>query len=175
MNFKLAESNLKQAMEDVLKKEAEYKSLKENLAQRSSDIEKLRTNYSRVAYALAIVVMIMMFGLCLIMFAEGPSSAITLVSHFIWFCEAIMLLYLIFPFHMLVSLGFGILASVVFELLALQRQVDTASTGSGSDDLFEPDQQLTDVYHQSQLIIFVFIKILLHSSVHAIALYLKVN
>lgn len=158
-------------MEDVLKKEADYKLLKQKLAQRSDDIAKLRTSYSRVAYALAMVVMVLMFGLCLVMFGEGPSSAITLVGHFIWFCEALVLFYLIYPFHMLVSLGFGLVASIVFELLALQRQVNSAPSGS---DLFEPDQQLTDVYHQSQLIIFVFIKILLHSSLHSIALYLKV-
>lgn len=176
VNVKLAESNLKLAMEEVLKKEAEYKTLKERLTLRSSDIVRLRSGYARVSYALAFAVLAFMFGLCVLMFGSNASSAITQVSHFVWFAETLLLFYLIYPFHMAVAIGLGLVASVLFELLSLRRQIDSGAdiVIDSSNDQSDDDQQLTSVYLQSQLIIFVFIKFLLHLSLHAIGLYLKV-
>lgn len=186
MDVNIAVGDLKKAMQQVLIKEAEYKSLKENVDLKFIDIDKMRTMYARVSYALALVVVSLMFLLCFLMFCVGGSSdlstsqgVITQVSHFIWFCEMLMLFYLIYPFDMLISVGLGIVASLVFEVLALQRQIDgtatlnTAGPAAAADD-DDDHHQFNSVYLQSQLIIFVFVKILLHSSLHAIALYLKV-
>jgi hypothetical protein len=152
-------------MENVLKKESEYKRLKEKLANKSAHIDKLRNAYQSVSYTIALIVVAFMLLLCFLMFMNSNASTISQISHFIWFCESIILLYMIFPFQIIVSLVPGIFFSILFEYFSISRQKGT----------FGNVAELNDVYMQSQVIIFVFIKILLHSSLHVIACYLKMS
>lgn len=160
VNFKLAEKDLKLAMEEVLEKEHEYNNLRKKHEQDSARVNKLRNFYKKCAYPTALVVTFLMLGLCfLIFFIQGDQLFVSPTSHFVWFTESILLFYLIYPFQLLIPIILGPCLSVAFEYLALDKQFSNDS----------------DVYLHSQIIIFVFIKILLHSSLHLISIYLKIS
>jgi hypothetical protein len=155
---KTAERNLKEAMADVLEREVEMKNTKKKLDEKYISVDKLRDLYSKVAYTISLFVIFCMFMLCFILFVFPPAS-LRHLTHFIWFCESLLLLYLIYPFQIGVCMLVGALLSIVFEALSFRKQQQTVTDG---EDL-------------SPIILLLFIKILLHVSVHLIASYLKLS
>jgi hypothetical protein len=155
---KTAERNLKEAMADVLEREVEMKLTKKKLDEKYVSVDKLRDLYSKVAYTISLFVIFCMFMLCFILFVFPPAS-LRHLTHFIWFCESLLLLYLIYPFQIGVCILVGALLSIIFEVLSFRKQQQTATDG---EDL-------------SPIILLLFIKILLHVSVHLIASYLKLS
>jgi adenylate cyclase 9 len=89
------------------------------------------------------------------------------VAHFIWFSQSILLLYTIYPFHMAVSIGLGLVFSTAFEIFSLRTQFCSLSLSFRSS-LLAP-------YISSQIVIFLFVKLLLHFSLHLIGVYLKLS
>lgn len=165
VDFKLAESDLKDAMADVLKKERDYTQLREKFSAKSKLIIELRSLYSKCAYILALLVLTLMFILCFLIFCiqQQHHSHLTQISHFIWFCATLLLFYLIYPFQLSIPIVFGSALSILFEYLTIKSQYD-------SSKLINNNQTF---YLQSQMIIFIFIKILMHASVHVIGAHLK--
>ncbi len=155
---KTAERNLKEAMADVLEREVEMKNTKKKLDEKYISVDKLRDLYSKVAYTISLFVIFCMFMLCFILFVFPPAS-LRHLTHFIWFCESLLLLYLIYPFQIGVCMLVGALLSIIFEALSFRKQQQTVTDG---EDL-------------SPIILLLFIKILLHVSVHLIASYLKLS
>jgi class 3 adenylate cyclase len=182
-----AEKDLKKAMEDVIQMEKENSNVKAELNAKFAEISKLRHLYSRVAYPVAFVLVFLMYFLCIFAFIYPPAS-LTVGSHFIWFCQATLLAYLVYPFHMGVSMVLGISASILFEICAVWKQVnsnqslfmDESALGDRSAATSTPDssENVADsmyYYLQSQIIIFAFIKLLLHACLHIIGAYLKLS
>jgi class 3 adenylate cyclase len=89
--------------------------------------------------------------LCFLSFYKPP-RALNEITRFIWFSETLFLIYLIYPFYMVVNIGLALLFSILFEI---------------------------GVYHCSEtntyesLPINIIVKFLLHFSLHLIALYSK--
>lgn len=156
VNFKLAEKDLKLAMEEVLEKERQYHYLRKKHEQDSVTVNRLRDMYKKCSYSTAIVVTILMFGLCfMLFFIQRDTIFVTQASHFVWFAEAVLLLYLVYPFQLLLPLTLGICLSVAFEYLSMDKQLD-AMTNCLSSKL-----------------IFASIKALLHTCLHLVSVYLK--
>lgn len=167
VDTKKAERDLKLAMEDIVKKEEENISFKIKLKSKYRNVAKLRSIYSRFAYTISILVVILMFLLSFLPFIF-PSYPLSIISHFVWFCMSLLVFYLIYPFHLVITVVFGVILSVLFEVLLIKKQLNSTIR----DDITTSPQSS---YLYSQIIIFVFIKILLHSSLHLIASYLKLS
>ena len=126
---KTAERDLKQAMTEVIDKEVEIENLKVNLDLKYISVDKLRDLYAKIAYTTSLFVILGMFLLCFVLFAYPPAS-LNQLTHFIWFCESVILLYLIYPFQTGLTISLGILLSILFEILAVRKQmhIDENST-----------------------------------------------
>ncbi|CAF0901498.1 unnamed protein product [Brachionus calyciflorus] len=160
VNFKLAEKDLKLAMKDVLDKEHDYKNLREKHEKDFVLINKMRQIHKKSSYPLAIFIMALMFLFCFTCFFLNQNVSQT--THFVWFIETILLLYLIYPFQLLIPITIGVLMSFLFEFLTIQNQ-------------FKTSQESNSIYLQSQIIIFIFIKVLIHTCLHLISIYLKLS
>ncbi|RNA01756.1 adenylate cyclase type 2-like isoform X2 [Brachionus plicatilis] len=158
VNFKLAEKDLKEAMQEVLEKEREFTQLRTKHEQDSVLVNKLRHVYQKCAYGTALLVTLLMLALCFLLFF-GKQSPVSPTSHFVWFTQTILLLYLIYPFQLLIPITAGTCLSCAFEYLSLGKQFAN-----------EPS-----AYLHSQKTIFILVKILLHSSLHLVSAYLKVS
>ncbi len=153
---KTAERDLKAAMADVLNREKDMNLTKERLDKKYVSVDKLRDLYSKVAYTISLFVIFCMFLLCFILFVFPPAS-LRQLTHFIWFCESLLLLYLIYPFQIGVCVLVGAVLSMVFEIFSMKKQISVVGENTQS------------------VILFSFVKILLHVSVHLIGAYLKLS
>jgi class 3 adenylate cyclase/uncharacterized membrane protein YbhN (UPF0104 family) len=179
-----AEKDLKKAMEDVLQMEKENSNVKAELNAKFAGVSKLRRLYSRVAYPMALVLVLLMYFLCMFSFIYPPAS-LTAGSRFIWFCQATLLAYLVYPFHMGISMLLGISASIIFEISAVGKQVySNQSNNETASEVFTQTRMAASLtsaadsinyYLQSQIIIFAFIKLLLHACLHIVGVYLKLS
>ena len=174
VDIKKAERDLKEAMEDVIQKEKFYAELNQKLESKYANLDKLRNIHSKLFYLISMFIVVCMFLLCFISFVYPPPS-LTQLTHFIWFCESTLLLYMIYPFQMGISVFFGVLFSILFEIFAIRSQINYTEFDKSSTPNVADEQSFKDVYRQSQMIIFLFIKFLLHSSLHLIGSYLKIS
>lgn len=175
VDCKLAEEDLQKALKEVASKESEFVELTKRLNECYEEVSKSRDVYAKIANPCALFVIAAMFGACFLAFVYPPAS-LTPVSHFVWFCEAVLMLYLIFPFQMAVPVLFGPLFSLLFEALALKKQMNslellTLRPDSDSDS----DGWSTSAYSNAEIVYFVVIKVLLHLSIHIIGVYLKLS
>ena len=160
VNFKLAEKDLKLAMEEVLEKERQYNHLRKKHEQDSVRVNKLRDMYKKCSYSTATVVTTLMFVLCFMLFfvQHDDTTFVSQTSHFVWFAEAVLLFYLVYPFQVLLPITFGLLLSIAFEYLSLNKQFNRSTTNA---------------HFLSSKLMFISIKALLHLSLHLISIYLK--
>jgi len=94
----MAEDDLQKALKVVTSKEAEFKELTKRLNECYEEVSKSRDIYAKIASPFALFAIALMFGACLLGFVCPPLS-LTPLSHFVWFCESTLMLYLIFPFQ----------------------------------------------------------------------------
>lgn len=168
VDVKIAESDLKKAMEKIVEKENDLAVMRKVLEQRKNAISTLRDVYLKLAYVAALVVVFLMLFLNFIVFAFLTTTSISKVAHFIWFCESILLLYVVYPFHMVVSIVVGVTLSIAFEIITLRTQFCSLSNSLSNSSLLSQ-------YIGIEMFIFVFIKILLYCSLHLIGFYLKLS
>ena len=161
VDTKVAERDLKLAMADIVTKESEIGRLNDQLNARSEKVNALRSFYGRVAHLAAYLCVTLMFVLCFAAFGVEPAR-LTLVDHFVWFCEATLLVYLMYPFKMLISIACGLVLSLAFEALTLRKQLASVAANDAT----------TATGH---LVLYVLIKLLLHAGLHLIAFYLKLS
>lgn len=173
VDTKKAERDLKLAMEEIVKKDEDNINFRKKLKSKYRNVSKLRKIYSKIAYTLSIIVVILMYMLCILPFLFSNLISLTFITHFIWFCIATLLMYLIYPFQMLISLITGILLSIIFEILSINKQMNLTKDSNLKND--SSLSMFNSVYLNSQILILVFIKLLLHSSLHLIASYLKLS
>jgi hypothetical protein len=176
VDCKLAEEDLQKALKEVASKETEFVELTRRLNECYEEVSKSRDIYAKIANPCALFVIAAMFGACFLAFVYPPAS-LTPLSHFVWFCESVLMLYLIFPFQMAVPLLFGPLFSVLFEAFALKKQANSMELLTLRPETNEQglDGWSTSHYSNAEIAYFVTIKVLLHLSVHIIGVYLKLS
>jgi hypothetical protein len=82
VDVKIAETDLKLAMSKIVEKEVDFVEVRELLAQKNKDISTLRHIYLKLAYFLALFVVLLMFALTFIIFAfEKTTSISKVISH----------------------------------------------------------------------------------------------
>lgn len=173
VDCKMAEEDLQKALKEVAKKEKEYQELSKRLNASYLEVSKSREMYSKLSNPIALVVIMFMFGLCFLGFIYPPSS-LTPISHFVWYCEAVLMLYLIFPFQMSVPIVFGATFSVLFEIMSIKKQVNTLEKLTLVEDS-DYDGWSSSHYDLSEIVIFCVIKSMLHVTLHVIGAYLKLS
>ena len=173
VNSKMAEDDLKKAIKDVLEKESEYLELSEKLNASYAQVSKSREFYSKLANPVALLVVALLFGMCFMGFVWPPSS-LTPFTHFVWFCQVTLLLYLVYPFQMFIPVVFGVMFSVLFEMLSIKRQLNELESLTTTPSE-QPGGWTSSHYSQAEIVMFVLIKCLLHVSVHSIGVYLKLS
>jgi len=147
IDCKKAETDLKEAMKELLKKEQENSGLINILAVKYKKISKSRDMYAKLANPIAMGVMAFMFGLCFV----GFTTHLDKVSHFILFVECLILLYVIYPFQMAIPVVFGIMFSFLFEKFTFEKFNEITSSTE------------------------LWIKVLMHVCIHLIGSYLKLS
>jgi hypothetical protein len=80
VDVKIAEADLKLAMSKIVEKEAEFVDVRKKLAKKNKDISTLRHIYLKLAYFLALFVVLLMFALTFIIFAFEKSTSVSKVS-----------------------------------------------------------------------------------------------
>lgn len=177
VDCKLAEEDLQKALKEVASKESEFVELTKRLNECYEEVSKSRDIYAKIANPCALFVIAAMFGACFLAFVYPPAS-LTPISHFVWFCEAVLMLYLIFPFQMSVPILFGPLFSLLFEAFALKKQtnnMELLTLRPETDADKNADGWSNSAYSNAEIAYFVTIKILLHVSIHIIGVYLKLS
>jgi hypothetical protein len=79
VDVKIAETDLKLAMRKIVEKEADFVNVREVLVQKNKDISTLRHIYLKLAYFLALFVVLLMFVLTFIIFAFEKTTSISKV------------------------------------------------------------------------------------------------
>ncbi len=173
VNTKVAEEDLQKALKEVAEMEKEYQDLSQRLNESYQEVSKSREIYSKLSNPIALVVIVMMFGLCFMGFVYPPVS-LTPISHFVWFCISLLMLYLIFPFQMSVPVVFGVFFSFLFEIFAIKKQVNNLEllTLVPQSDY---NGWSSSHYSSTEMMSFIAIKFLLHLSLHLIGVYLKLS
>jgi len=171
VNTKIAEEDLQKALKEVAEKEREYQELSKRLNESYLEVSKSRELYSKLSNPIALVVIALMFGLCFLAFVFPPVS-LTPISHFVWFCLSLLMLYLIFPFQMSVPVVFGVVFSFLFELCAIKKQVENYEILA---NLSESAYKDPSYYTTKEICSFVIVKCLLHLSLNIIGVYLKLS
>jgi class 3 adenylate cyclase len=160
-----AERDLKIAMEQVISKEKECLELQNKINAQSESISRMQAIYLKLAYPLAMFVALSLFALCFLGFIYFPTSS-NQIGQFVWFFQAVVLIYVLYPFHMLITLVLAIGFSVLFEVFELIKDSPFLySTTTAS--------KMPSFERSSDIVIVVFIKILFHSGVHLMGMYLK--
>ena len=131
---KTAERDLKAAMEAVISQEKDARALKTKLDQEYASVDKLRDLYAKIGYSVALLVLLFLFVLCFVLFAY-PAASLGPITHFVWFCEATLLLYVVYPFQAGVCLLVGVALSVLFEVLTVREQL-AEETNIGMSTIF---------------------------------------
>ena len=152
VDCKLAERDLKKAMQEVLEKEKENSGLSDLLSSKYARVNRSREIYAKLSNPIALCVIALMFGLCFVAFSTNLDQ----VSHFIMFAQCLLLLYVIYPLQMAIPVFFGIMFSIFFEIFAYNKlsQVTQSNT---------------------ELNVYLCIKALLHLSINLIGSYLKLS
>ena len=166
VNCKMAEEDLQRALKEVVYKEKEYQELSKRLNESYIEVNKSREIYSKISNPFAFLVIAFMFTACFIPFIlDYIPMGLTPISHFVWFCESLLMLYLIFPFQLSIPILFGITFSIIFEILSIKRLNFTTMNLSSNE------------FHLStmELCMSVIMKTLIHISVHLIGIYLKLS
>lgn len=166
VNCKLAEEDLQKALKEVVNKEKEYQELSKRLNESYKEVSKSREVYSKISNPFAFLVIAFMFTTCFLPFLmDYMPIGLTPISHFVWFCESLLMLYLIFPFQASIPIVFGVSFSIIFEVLSLKK-FDLEVRNLSSDE-----------YHlnSSEISMAIAIKTLIHISIHLIGIYLKLS
>lgn len=175
VDTKIAEDDLQKALKDIMVIEREYTELNKRLEASYKEVRKSRDIYAKISNPFALIVIALMFSVCFLGFIYPPSS-LTPVSHFIWFCESTLMLYLIFPFQMSVPIVFGTVFSILYEILAMGKQIYKLELLTLTKEETETQSiWISSHYSKTELAIFIIIKILLHLSIHVIGIYLKLS
>jgi hypothetical protein len=158
VDTRVAETNLKEAVEKYIDSEKEIDNLKIKLNVKYKSLANLRKYYMKFANKFAFLILILIIFFNLISFFFKPYS-FSYIGHFIWYCECLFIIYIMYPFKFFIVLPLAVAYTIVYEYLSLSEQY----------------AHITNIYKQSLFTnfpIFLTIKIIVNLVLHLTCIYL---
>lgn len=159
-----AENNFKEAISHYKESTDRIKLLEETLdSDHRKSLSKFGEFYSKFSQIFALTIIIYICCVNLLAFKFKP-NALTFIGHSVWYIEIILILYCMYPYNVYLKCAFALLFSILYESLSLHDQYTHDSITTSVTD--------TNVASSTNIVVFVFAKILFNFVLHLIGIYL---